>query len=47
MRDEMKCLRMWNEGKWVRVEPLKDEVGRLKVKDLGFWVEGGEWRFEV
>ena len=25
---------------------LKDEVGRLKVKDLWLWVEGGEWRFE-
>ena len=26
---------------------LKDEVGRLKVKDLGFWVEGEDWRVEV
>ena len=32
--------RMWNEGKWVRVE-----VGRLKVKE--FKVESGGLRFEV
>ena len=37
MRDEMICLECG----------MKVEVGRLKVKDLGFWIEGGEWRVEV
>ena len=42
MRDEMKCLECG-----MKENGLKVEVGRLKVKDLGFWVEGGEWRVEV
>ena len=42
MMQEIKCL-----GCEMKENGLKVEVGRLKVKDLGFWVEGGEWRVEV